>query len=184
MDERQGDRHKNRAINYASGASKKRKAKEQLVKVEKVIATSTIISDFMSVTPKLLPSTSSAAEEEAEIVVETERESDGDSTAPEEQVDAAEKEETTATEGSSGGIDISLWPVIIPGNMQQYRLKAGSSTLQHCDEELFSLHSEKQQRKDGYNQRICTLGLFRRRIHNGEVVTRNWRSSTSNETVM
>lgn len=186
MANREGDRHRHRKRNWESGASKRRKAKEAITKSEEEMGKIKKLDQFFTVQhpPRQVSGQSSelaepdqAAEmvnqatapdkENAEVVMDPsgedkEMEADSDISLSEAEV-----------EGPPGGNDIGLWPSIISEQMREYWLKRGVSTVKHCDERLFSTHSKQQPRKDG-NPRMCTLGLFRRQNHNGEVIIRNW----------
>ena len=69
-------------------------------------------------------------------------------------------------EGPPGGNDIRLLPSIIQDQMREYWVKMGVSTLQQCNESLFSALSVQQPRRDRNIPRMCTIGLFCRQNYN------------------
>ena len=186
MDNREGDRHRHRARIRESGASKRRKAKEATIKSAEEMAKIRKLDQFFTVQPRQVsersddfgepdqPENAPAVmvddpdKENAEVVTCTIEEH------IEMEADSGTSYVEAEVEGPPGGNDIGLWPSVISEQMREYWLKSGVSTVQHCDQSLFSAHSVKQPRKDRNFPRMCTLGLFHRQNHNGEVITRNW----------
>lgn len=180
MNNREADRHRHRTRVWESGASRRRQAKEAAIKSAEELAKIRKLDQFFNVQSRQASTSGDQsddasvemsvelAKEEAEIVADpieelTDKEADRDLSYAEGEV-----------EDLSGGNDIGIWPSIIPEHMQDYWLKRGASTVQHCDKRLFAAHSVHQPRKDRNISRLCTIGLFRRQTHNGEVIPRNW----------
>ena len=93
---------------------------------------------------------------------------------PEEATKVIDESNESEAEGLLRENDIGLWPSTISNKMREHWVKNGASTVQHCDENLFSKHSVQQPRKDNGIPRKCTLSLFSRQNHNGEAISRNW----------
>ena len=186
MDNRKGDRHRNRKRIRDSGGLREIKTKVAAQKFTEEISKVRKMDEFYTVQTRQVSERSSEctkpdqpestqggmADETDQVIAEvvagpieehTMIEAEGDTSFVEDNV-----------EGPPGGNDIGLWPPIISDQMREYWLKMGVSTLQHCDESLFSAHSAQQNRNDVSGSRMCTLSLFRRRNHNGEVITRTW----------
>lgn len=186
MDNREGDRHRHRTRIWESGASKRRKAKEATMKSAEEMAKIRKLDQFFTVQSRQVSERSDDFAEpdqpdnaSVEMVVDPGKEKAEVVTGPieehiEKEADSGTSYVEAEVEGPPGGNDIGLWPSIISEQMRDYWLKRGVSTIQHCDESLFIAHSVQQPRKDRNIPRMCTLGLFRRQNHNGEVITRNW----------
>ena len=187
MDNREGDRHRHRTRIWESGASKRRKVKEATMKLAEELAKIRKLDQFFTVQPRQVSERSDDFAEPdqpenapAEMADNPDKENAEVVTGPIEEHIKMEADSGTSyvgaeVEGPPGGNDIGLWPSIISEQMREYWLKKGVSTVQHCDESLFSAHSVQQPRKDRNIPSIPrTLGLFCRQDHNGEVITRNW----------
>lgn len=163
MDNRKGDRHRNRARIHASGADKKRKA----WMAEEEAAKSRKISEFLTVQPRQVPQTdgngTDANPPGPEVNNDNTDTDPKSSQAQKDDTDAdANPPEADAPESPPGGNDIGLWPAIIPSGMREFWVIKGMETVQDCDEELLSQHSVQQPRNDRKVQRKCTTSLFRR----------------------
>lgn len=175
MDNRRRDKHKNRVRTYPSGAEKKRKAKEKARKAEEDLRKSRKITDFVIIQKPQTPQGGASCSTEGNDDLATTEQANSETEVEDSDSRSSEDDHAGAEdEGLPGGNDIGLWPAIIPEKMQEYWVKNGISTVQHCDEKLFAQHSVQQSRNDRDIPRICTSSLFRRQNHNGELVNRNW----------
>lgn len=68
-------------------------------------------------------------------------------------------------------VDIGTWPESMMDYIDHW-LKMGSSKIQHCDAAIITERSVKQM--DADRVRICTTGMFLRKLKNGKTVKREW----------
>lgn len=177
MNNREEDRHRNRARTHESGAAKRRKGKEAALKSAEDLAKTRKLDQFFTVLPRQEQELASDAAAEtgdnttnAGVNPDMPEEHDVQTKSGEDEVPVAEMQDLDLPRGN----DIGLWPPTMSEEIREYWVKQGASTVQNCDECLFSAHSVKQARKDRDIPRICTVGLFHRKNHNGEVITRKW----------
>ena len=179
----QGDRHKG-ARSYASGATKRKHAKEKKEKETRVLLKMSRMTDFMESNKEA--NTTSTQEKNAIVDEVTHKENEesqpGTSTSDEQQNpepvdptnDTEKNTEEMMTNADSADTenDIGKWPDHLSSSVVDYWIKKSSKDLQHCNENVIEQKSH-QQTGEGTNRK-CTVGMFTRRMQNGESINRSW----------
>ena len=171
--------------NYKSGASKRRKLKENYMKSSEELTKMKRMEQYFNKNTsndnnninedEPCDTSSDEVSNLMEIEVSSDQLNNNNSVGShEDNVDTDVFVDANNINMTSDMDDIGKWPLKLSEQMLEYWIQRGSSSVRNCDKDLFDKYSVKQHRKGMEYIRKCSEGLFVKQNRNGEMINRSW----------